>query len=222
MARRTYRYGDQTFTSKQAARKYTSALAHRYRDPPGLVSDPGDDAFMRAVLKQHPRAAIYEALGVAGFMTWTEPVYGTLGMRVVLADGTSDAFSYLVSLGIRTDNSHISKVFREHISPQTRSWKAQQFATPPVYCAMTGVELDWTTGQVDHVYPDTFSSLLKEFLAREVVGEVEFEEAPEGIGSRIKDRQLATAWEEFHQQRARYRMLLGDVNSKLGNRKEDP
>jgi hypothetical protein len=80
----------------------------------------------------------------------------------------------------------------------------------PVVCPLTGEPVALEDAHVDHVPPDTFDSLLSRFVAEAGIDPGSVKTTGHGDGEvvlRLADAGLARAWERFHRENARLRVV---------------
>ncbi|TCR24193.1 DCL family protein [Streptomyces sp. BK205] len=95
MAAKPVTVGDKHFPTKGTLTKYCQEVRDRYQYLNNkVVTDPDDDAFLRALLALHSEADQKMRPGVDYFEVRKHPDWDTYGFWVVRTDGTEDDFSY--------------------------------------------------------------------------------------------------------------------------------
>lgn len=126
--------------------------------------------------------------------------------------------------------TQVRNAFRPVIARDIEEWRRAYFRlledeTGRVPCAISGVLLRPGEGQVDHIHPDTFSSLVDRFLERLGLDydDVRLRENWDGhIHRPLEDETLGEAFRIWHGEVARLRFIRTDLNRSLGARPQMP
>lgn len=174
-----------------------------------------------SILIQHPEAGDKIGCGVARFDVVREEVYGHRRFEIVRTDGTRQDFSYIKC--IQKNNLHhkdVIKAFRWEVLPQIRDFKSSSYGKKIyVRCAITNLNVRQQDCHIDHCPPLTFDTLVFNFLSTQSlsIGSIEVEDVGDVFIVRLRDRLLASLWQEYHSSIAVLRVTLNKAN--LGQRK---
>lgn len=121
--------------------------------------------------------------------------------------------TYLFQGGESLHKVRVEKAFRNAVRPQINNFRKLYLDD---FCEQNGYQ-QWA---VDHIYPQTFESLMKGFLS---LYQVDFELIQThtdfaNYGDAISDPLLLSQWRRYHYEHARLRFLDPKENSRLGNR----
>lgn len=82
-----------------------------------------------------------------------------------------------------------------------------------VECPYTGEVIDRTNCAIDHIPPNTFDQILFDFSVLELIDPLDVEVASkDGVVAEFVDKNITSAWQEYHRQYAKLRAI-----SKTGN-----
>jgi hypothetical protein len=171
-----------------------------------------DELFVLELLSLHPSAADKIGIGVK-YIEVRPGAYNTLGFYVTRVDGSGTDFSYRNCLGLKKPGSwtEVSSDFREAVRDQTFAVRDSAFArAAALTCPVTGETFDAMSSAVDHIAPDTFDVLLRQFFAIE---NLDWRQAPLEASrdnqwfKRITDEDLRQRWRAFHAGRAKLRVI---------------
>jgi hypothetical protein len=170
--------------------------------------------FLYNLLLRHSKAEIKIGVGVASFQVERGEPRGQC-FWLTRVDGTRTYFSYPACVRGEdlTPERKAADAFRHEIRDQLVSFKQSAFSGSPVYCALTGVLVDFYNSHVDHVYP--LKSLRRDFLLQEglVLSRVRVQPWREGEHRiLLADRELAERWSQYHLQRAQLRITSPEAN----------
>lgn len=204
-----YTFGGLIFSSKDKVRKYIGNLRNKYSF--NQVLDADDFLFVCDVLKQHPRAKSKIGAGVASIRV-IPGLYGSWAFQLVRVDGSTTDFSYRKCLTPLSIDRQVKEAARWEVQSQMSAffytWQRNTPAGERV-CPFTGEKLSKTNQHVDHTPPATFDALLSEFLEDNGLRmkDVVIDRGDNRMRQQFKDRDLAVSWQEFHAQRARFRVI---------------
>lgn len=192
---------------------------------PGCILDALNSAILFDVLLMHPRADEKIGVGVQAFGVQRNPQFGKKEFVIYRTDGTFTEFSYLKCLKSRTNKTDFTQACRQAVSGGIIAFHHQYFkqVINPL-CALTGIILTPNNSHVDHIYPQTFSSLVERFMKSHKVDIDAVELVSGGDNSctvQLKDKQLEKAWIEYHWKYAKLRVISASANLALGNKPTD-
>ena len=201
--------------TKTEATRHFRAMLKRY-----LINQPvnaADQAALADIIKRHPKRAEKLGTGIAEFRVVGGGRFGTRCFEILRTDRTAVTFSYLACISPEAPG-HAPEVFwamRCEIMVQTRAFFDVSFKRSVVFCEITGKPIVRSDAHVDHIKPLTFQRLVRDFLAQRGtrLDDVRVERG-EGTTSVLADRDLATAWQEYHRTHAKLRIASKRANLK--------
>ena len=202
------------FKTKTALAEEVRGLVARQR-----VNRPvtgADLRFLLALFRHHYQWADKCGPGVAAVeVRWNhEPGHApTKGLWLTRADGSEVDISWRVCLDGKNRMADLKTAFRHEVGDQVRAFAEAEFLLGPVRCPVTDELVPHRHGaDVDHAPPVTFDRLVADFLAASGLSAdpaaVPVEDVPGRVYlTRLADRQLGQAWQEFHRSKAVLRVL---------------
>lgn len=220
--RRAIVIGSLEFATVGEAKGHVRELVARYSD--GDTANEADSAFLSDLLELHPRCAEKIGAGVRSFKFDRNPEYtNTRTIFVVRTDGSVSDFSWPKCIDGETPERLKRAALRNAIADQIAAFKREALSVPPVLCPETGEELSWKQCHVDHTAPNTFDSLVNQWLASEniVLDLVEISPSREISFTRLltNDAQRQS-WRSFHDQRKQLRLLSPRANLSIAKRRK--
>lgn len=210
-----YTIGTRQFSTQKQLRAYIHDLIARYRNDEPLAAS--DHQFVLDLLALHQECDVKVGCGISHFVIRTNFNHGgrTQGFWIVRLDGSETDFSWVKCLTPATHAQDVRKAFRDSIGHQILEFKQKTLEAGVARCPFTGIELSLSNSHADHIFPDTFMSLLNDFLC--VSGleydDVAIEKTKDGdVYKRLVDRDLESKWLTFHKNNAKLRLL-----SRTGN-----
>ena len=204
--------GHRTYATKKAAAEACRLVLYRYS--PGESVSPADHLFLLDLLDLHPEGGEKAGAGVASFQV--EQNGPTRGFWLTRVDGSRTDFSFLACLTPPSRERQALTAFRTAIMDQIATFRA---TNTDWTCPITGDHLTRATAHIDHDPP--FVVLVDAFL-RECgveLGQVEVMPTTDGSTmTRFADRDLASAWSDFHRANARLRAVSARANLSKGAR----
>lgn len=167
---------------------------------------PEDYAFFYELFQKHPRA---ERKGVSKIVDiYIDFVRGDYILGYLLEDRTRDTISWNKCLtGKEVTTEHLlTRAMRTSVDNQLRTYKYMQTEG----CVLCGSNENPTA---DH-YPVKFRDIKQEFLATHTTPSVFTKNSASQDCFRKEDNEFETAWKEFHQEKATYRILCYTCNVK--------
>lgn len=221
--------GPRIFSTQREATEHFQALFGRYA-PGEVVIGPDHDDLL-ALTERHPDAGYMFGPGIDHFRIKLDE-YGTgRTFTIHWIDGEWTLISYRKCISGQTPHrTQVRNAFRPVIARDIEEWRRAYFRlledeTGRVPCAISGVLLRPGEGQVDHIHPDTFSSLVDRFLERLGLDydDVRLRENWDGhIHRPLEDETLGEAFRIWHGEVARLRFIRTDLNRSLGARPQMP
>lgn len=190
-----------------------------------------DHEDLLALTERHPDAAYMIGPGIDHFRVKLDEYGSGRTFTIHWVDGGLTLISYRKCISGQTPHrTQVRNAFRQVIAPDIEKWRRAHFSAREdgagrVPCAISGVPLRPAEGQVDHVYPDTFSALVDRFM--DGLGldysDVRLRENWDGhIHRPLEDEGLGEAFRIWHGEVARLRFIRTDLNRSLGARPPMP
>lgn len=217
-----YKIGNAEFSSKEQIGNECKAILARSKE--GDILDTQTSAMLFDVLQMHPYADEKIGVGVQAFGVQKNPQYGKKEFVIYRTDGTFTEFSYLKCLRPRTNKADFVQSLRQAVADGIIAFHRQHFrqiATP--LCPLTGVILTPKTSHVDHIYPQTFSSLVEDFVQEYHIDPISVELLSGGDNNstiRLKNKELEQLWVDYHWHHARLRVVSAEANLKMSDKGE--
>ena len=200
--------------------EHIRAIIAKY--PDGLNVDEEDDLFLRALLQRHRDAIEKIGKGVHYFTIETEPKYKTRGFWLHRIDGTKTDFSYRMCIRSSSHREDVLAALREAVSEQMIKFREETFnGNEHVFCPLTKQQITRQQAHVDHIYPQTFSQLVKDWSAQEEINldTVPLERSTDGkIGRKINDAYVVESFQWYHQEHAHLQVIEKSTNIKMSNK----
>ena len=189
----------------------------------GAVLIPGTPLFQTVydLLSYHPDYKEKEGVGIKCFHVIEDPLFKNKRFDIERVDGSRIDFSYLACLKGKSDShkEDVLKALRSAIREQIKEFKQIHFiGTDIAYCNLTNVPITFSQASVDHIPPQTFRSLVSQFLELE---KIQFEDI-EVIENEYKNSpilnmpELQEKWREFHKENAKLQLASLEANIKQG------
>ena len=215
-----YKLGNERFPSKKAVTERGSGILKS-----GVVSER-DHSFLMALFQNHAEWSEKEGNGVASIRVGNDSTINPGGWMLnkcfwlMRRDGSEVSISFrhcIRELGGRGGGAMLATyktAARSAISAQVLEFKSSVFGdNETVFCPDTGQQLDWDSAVVDHVYPDTFDSLLCEFTKRAGVRNLHEVEISDYIFGNVVFEQR---WQEYHDRNAKLEVVSRKANGRRG------
>lgn len=219
MARQSFVVNGEFFKTKGDLQNRVRRILWTYLEGQDLPID--DFEFMLDLLTNHPRADIKIGPGVARIFVKQNPVYKTRGFYAERVDGTQTDFSYLECISPASKRKKVFMALRVLIEPFTMEFKQRFFDAVggAATCDFTGEEIHFIGSHVDHVPPNTFDVLANGFIDHYNINlaqvELKDELADNRIQNELADEWLATLWVQWHNERAKLRVISKRANLSL-------
>lgn len=217
-----YSIGGKAFSSKDQIAFVCKAILNSTE--PGVILDRETSAMIFDVLSMHPYADEKIGVGVQAFGVQRNPQYGKKEFVVYRTDGSSTEFSYLKCLKSRTNKADFTQALRQAVAGGIIAFQRQYFkqAANPV-CPLTGITLTPQNSHVDHIHPQTFSSLVEGFVRGYKMDINSVELLSGGDNNcivQLKDKYLEKAWIEYHWRYAQLRVVSARANLAMSDKGE--
>lgn len=217
-----YTVQNREFKNKEEIKKYIRKMADNYRDKTLLSEEDRD--FMIEIIKLHDEAEDKIGCGIKDIWIQKNPPYNTRGFWFVRKDDTVSDFSWIKCIDKPKD--HQKRDFyaacRTAVKPQIRSFRDKAFyKTDKITCPLSGEILTKYNCHVDHIYPDTFQNLVKNFIEEYNldIHSVKIEPTKDGeIETKFKHRDIEELFCNYHLAHAKLRIISKTENLKLSKK----
>lgn len=204
------------FPTRKAAEREIRRILHD--SPLDIPLQSHEHDLIAALASCHHEAETKIGVGIQ-HITVRQVEYGSRGFWITRTDGTSVDFSYRTALdGAPSHRQQVNEALRVEVSDEIIEFRHRWFAENAnfdgmVTCPLTGVRFPHgRTAHVDHVLP--FAELVERFV--KLAGgyeQLECVPEPHGIGRpRLRDREIAAAWQRFHADNAQLRVIHASAN----------
>lgn len=216
-----YKFGSYSFNSKAAAiEKCKQILGNspkyqpKYKNGDPLFKD--DYCFVSSILKHHPKWDLSQAT-VIDIVVERHGDFSSLGFTAVIDGGTKIPFSYKECLGQgMTHKSRVIKAFRAAIWQYIMTAKHSMLQGKlEYYSEPDGRILSYHEIVLDH-YPVPFCNILQGFLSSKRLDYSDVETIKDGTLDVLSDNRLIIEWRNYHDQKAQFRIISAELNSRLG------
>lgn len=219
-ARYQFVINNTVLTSKAAAKRFLRDIRDSYDDNVPIRGD--DRASLLVALSWHPEAE--EKIGVGVDFFTVKTVYGKMKNRcffVHRTDGSSTDFSFPACIDGADLAKDVRNSLRIAIKPQIIKFREAFFCSNiDRHCPINGEEITEENCHVDHCPPFEFADLVKDWLNQEGLTLLDvLISAPQDNQYRATmcNLQQRQSWCEFHEKRAKLRML--SISGNLTRRK---
>ena len=137
----------------------------------------------------------------------------------ILDDGSARAWSYTETISPPSPLARFRKVCRYAVDDDLRgikaAWLRDNASDGHFICSVTGERVPAGKAHVDHVPPDTFTALIKRFVAERGIDvrSVELPGTPdEEIGRQFPTLEMEADWVAFHREHANLRVISATAN----------
>lgn len=211
------------FATKLQVERHVQAILRR--TPVGTLLEGDDLAFMLALLKQHRHASQKLGVGAAGIRVDLNEHWKAWKMfTVVRVDGTETDFSYRACIYPPSRKQDFFDACRQAVVPDILKFKTDYFrdhadVMQRVRCPVTDQLIAWDEAHVDHDSPWPFRDIAEAFLGERAitVDDVELDGGEDGqFQHSFRDSAVATAFRQFHIERACLRVVSKEANLRIG------
>ncbi len=219
-----YQIGPHTFRGLPQITKHARLILQRAE--PGNPLAARELEFVVALLQRHPGVKRKTGAGIKEVfvrVNWKTEGYENRCFWIRRIDGSETDFSYTECINPTDHKSKFIAACRVVIRSQIKAFRESEVNRigAQAICPVTGREFSTSDGHVDHEYPNTFESLIEEFIETNAV-DITTVEIITGNDGQLYDvfasESLASSWAEFHRAHAVLRLLPGSINQRLGNR----
>lgn len=209
--------GSKTWSTKKEAEAFYRAILHASTLNAPLEEEDFHEVY--SLLLNHPSAQ-EKIQGGVEYLYVGNDEHGGRCFHIKHPDGTSEAFSFLKSIsGESSGLSKFDKAARKAVEEDTSSHKRKYFGEEPTaVCELTGVDLMWAGAHVDHAPPNYFSTIVSSFLTEYGVDpSTEGYTSKTGYGCEFTNPKLAECFREFHNSRAKLRVICKKKNMAMAH-----
>lgn len=215
--------GPHVFSTKQRVRDHArSILIGQTLEVP---IEGTQREFLIGLLERHPNATRKFGCGIQDVfvrINWKTEHYEDRCFWLRRVDGTETDWSYRECIYPTDHRSKLLHVCRVEIHEAIKNFRDRERERlgETAICPISQKAFVTATAHVDHVYPDTFESLIERFIADQglVISEVEIISGRDAtIRDQFADWKLAVAWRRFHAANAVLRLLPSSTNLGIGN-----
>lgn len=211
------------FKTLQSLREHVRAIRDSYSDDVNLAAD--DFAFMCDLLKRHESAEIKAGCGIREMFVRQEPLHHTRCFWLRRIDGSETDFSVEMCLR-NTPESRIMKfkaACRTAIKSEIIAFKEKFFAQQhSAKCPITGETITKQTAHVDHAHPWTFEQIVMAFINEKQIDvdtvKINGIQQDSVLENSMEDTQLERQFIEYHNQRAKLRVISKIANLSIVKR----
>jgi len=146
------------------------------------------------------------------------PVYKKT--KCFFADLGDEQWLFSYRLMINGDLSEEKKFYiacRNAVKTELHKFKEKVFANKPVKCAISNVEVDWDTCQIDHKPPLTFSVIVRSFIESRKIDDFMNHISYVGNIWTFIDNNMEMQFVDFHKRMAVLRTLSTKHNIKIAS-----
>ena len=210
----------QLFRTKKGLREHIRALRDKYADNQPLDRD--DFEFMLYLLNCHDTPENKICCGEMSMYVKRNAIFKrNREFWLTRFDGSETDFSFEACLKHRTKEQRFKAACRTAIASIVTNFKMEFFANHngATLCPMTNEQMTLRhNSHVDHIPPETFDSIVQAFIIQYNlnVDKIELFTGTDGnIREEIVDESLEQMFIEFHNQRARLRVVSRYANLSL-------
>ena len=206
---------DKLFKTKKSAEDFIRTILYKYPLNSCLVGD--DLTFICSLLEMHPNKEEKVGVGIKSIIVEKDTTFNkTTHFSIIRTDDSKIDFSLgkclTPSLNEPIRLFHLSA--RRAIADQVISFRNKSFADAinnngEIVCVISGVSVAKNTSNIDHAPPNTFHSIVSDFISLNNinVNTIEYIETPDGIGREFSDSNLKDNFSDYHRRVAKLRIL---------------
>lgn len=215
MPKYQYNINGRQFNSKKSIIEHVRENIYRkYSDYELLIDE--HLYFMLGLLRYHPWSD--QKIGVGVQSMWVQPNenYATKCFWLERIDGTKTDFSFHQCVSLPSPLRDFKAACRRAIAPSIINLKQKYFSgINECSCPLLGITMTMSTSHVDHMSPNTFEKILNDFIKEfnidvEAVPLVEHNDGK--IGNCFDDVNFEKEWVDFHDRRAKLRVISIKAN----------
>lgn len=217
-----YLIGRFVFKNKQEAEANAKRILRLY--PVGEMITECDREFLDCLINNHPDYEEKVGCGISGFTIGINREWKAQRMFVLIRnDGSSTDFSYLKCLNRKNKLTEFSGACRRVVAGDIIAFKAQAYGLASaggtaVRCAITGQPVAAEDAHIDHVPPNTFRSIVSQFIA---INSIDLDtvrytkQTDNTYGKLLIDDHIANAFRRFHSENSILRVTTAKANLSL-------
>lgn len=197
----------QVFKTKKSLREKCQGILKRYN--PGESLPHEDQRFLACLLTTyHPEADLKVGVGIRRIRVDRDG-YGYKCFWLDRTDGSTTDFSFNSCITHPSLEKDAKAAFRNAIYPDIQDFKMKRMLEV-THCEYSGDSLEDVEIHVDHKPPNTFDSLLLNFMSSKGItwNDVPVSPTHDGVaGSWLEDSELESEWREYHNANAELRLV---------------
>jgi hypothetical protein len=209
---KSYVVNGEHFKTKSALTDKVRDILYAYEFEQGL--NDINLKFMNAILAMHPSADVKIGCGVSTIFVRQNPVHKrNRGFWIKRTDGTETDFSFLECLKPTDPLRKFKNACRQAISGDVFVFRVNNLDGDSV-CPITGIALNVYNCHVDHSPPNTFDSIVTDFITTNSINpeHVILNSSDAEIGDSFNDTVFAENFVTFHNERAVLRLVSARAN----------
>ncbi|NWB99597.1 DCL family protein [Pseudomonas gingeri] len=183
----------------------------------GVITNPHAIKKLHLLIAMHPDAERKIGVGVDHFKIKRNALGAGSGFWLVRSDGNEESFSYerCITGAVQSPHSKVCEALRFAVRDQMRAFR--DGLGLPARCSVSGVDiLKRKDLHIDHKYP--FWILLEKFCEDHQVDLSTLEARGNGETLELVDKEIASAFEEYHRLHAVLQPMLKAMNVAKGGR----
>lgn len=216
-----YKINNIEFKSQKALLDNCKTILNKYKID-SIVSIE-DKNFLLELLKRHDEFEIKVGVGIDNIIVKKAPKFNNKCFFIIRKDGSITDFSYIYCVNNYKDNEPF-RMFRDaartSILAQINEYKTIYINKTTknkerILCEVSNIEYPYKECHVDHIPPNTFDKIIKDFINKndldlntlEYFG---FEDNQ--TEKRFKDEELENKFKEYHKKHAKLRFIYKKYN----------
>lgn len=217
-----YNIQGKEFKNKEEIKKYVRSIVDSYTDNTWL--NPEDFNFIMEIIKLHDEAESKIGPGIAGIWIKKNYPYMTRGFWITRTDGTITDFSWVKCIDKPKD--HKKRDFyaacRTSVKQQIIDFREEAFKdNNKIICPLSGEVLTKYHCHIDHIYPDTFENIVKNFIEEYNlnIDSVKVEPTKDGeIETKFKYNNISELFYNYHMEKAKLRVISKQANLRISKK----
>lgn len=214
-----YQVSGECFATQEQVKERVRHILEKY--PLGAPFTDGDFTFMRALLDRHPEADRKIGAGVAAIVIRQHPEFrNAVATYLQRTDGTWTDWSWSQCVAGKKITNDPVEALRRQVAGQVIAYRRRYFEANCVEggrapCELTGALLLSHESHVDHEPPMTFQAIVKDFCQALGIGLEAIAvtvPADNQLYAEMTDAKQIAAWERYHQEHARLRVVSKFAN----------
>jgi hypothetical protein len=208
--------GNEAFKTKKAATEKVQEILYSYK--PNEFLNFENKIFIENLIFNHPNSEEKIGSGIQGIQVRQNPFYkNTRNFYIVRTDSSETDFSFLKCITVPTQKAMFLQAARKATEPFMKNFKREYFIKNNMVavCEIIGIEITYANSHVDHIPPNTFENIIKDFIEEENldINTVQFKPSADNqFGKEFENEELLSKWNEFHNKRADLRVISARAN----------